>query len=89
MSALLVKFPTEMATCFFCLGEFNRRRDDTSRRFCPGCCEEIRRFHESTDDCKKILRESVLAAGGDVTAWDTAMERHFQSISDGTWNPAV
>lgn len=89
MAALFLQFPIESATCFLCLGEFNRRANDTDRRFCSGCRAELHQLHERAEDDKRILRESVRNSGGDVAAFDTAIEQHLQSISDGTWNPAA
>lgn len=88
MNTNLIVFPLEKATCFFCLGEFNRRQDQ-QQYICPECRENVRLSHEHAEDCKRILRESVAATGGDVAAYDAAVEQHLQSIRDGTWNPAA
>lgn len=74
MTARVLSFPIESVTCFFCLGEFNRRKDEPDRRICPGCREEIHQFHEAVGDSTQILRASAVAAEVAPDEFDRAME---------------
>jgi hypothetical protein len=49
----------------------------------------LHQFHEAVEDSNRILRGAVQSSGGNLAAFDHAKERHLQSISDGTWNPAA
>lgn len=79
MSAALIVFPTEEAICFLCLGEFTRRMN-ADRRICSKCRTWMHQFHEQAEDHKRHLRASIQNLGGDVAAFDHAIEAHLQGI---------
>ena len=78
MSAALLVFPLENVVCPFCMSKFDRRSNEPDRRTCPACAESLRLFHEQSENCRKILEESLRQAGSDNPS--AAIKRHLDDL---------
>jgi predicted amidophosphoribosyltransferase len=83
MSAALLVFPLEKVICPFCMSQFDRRANEADRRTCPACAETLRQSHVQAEGHRHHLRESVRNSGGDVAAFDHALETHFKNLLGG------